>query len=319
MNRVLSGDVKHSTHSGVIDDSGLIKFDMSACLRWLHVCQFVPHVFIAFFLNLVILLCAILAFRPFLVFDVLWICRNRNKKGCITDEAPVVWLEQERGKVCPVMPGPWSLRCITPWMQKWWRHLSRWGPWSRKPGLEGGLCNQSFLHKKIVLPLLEHKCPYFFLGHRDSYCTVPLHFYGTLCSYELDSLDDPYVNCIQASKCFKLFIFYGCPGDHPLFWCMFAFRCSSGSTLLRLTGYWTTVEGHEDVPDQVRPHRKKRSSVRIAVNHFETKNLTSPWFFQFIWFLNELSWYMNWVNERAWTTRSHAPSLASNAPIDCCT
>ena len=40
--------------------------------------------------------------------------------------------------------------------------------------------------------------------------------------------------------------------------------------LVRLTGYWTTVEGHEDVPDQVRPHRKKRSSVRIAVNRSQS-------------------------------------------------
>ena len=30
---MLSGDVKHSTHSGVIDDSGQIKFDMSASLK----------------------------------------------------------------------------------------------------------------------------------------------------------------------------------------------------------------------------------------------------------------------------------------------
>lgn len=174
MNRVLSGDVKHSTHSGVIDDSGLIKFDMSACLRLLHVCQFVPHVFIAFFLNPVILLCAILAFRPFLVFDVLWICRNRNKKGCIMGEAPVVWLEQERGKVCPVMPGPWSLRCITPWMQKSWRHLSRWGPWSRKPGLEGGLCNQSFnsIGKLYYYCCWSTSVPIFFWTTKTPNCTV---------------------------------------------------------------------------------------------------------------------------------------------------
>lgn len=30
---LLSGDVKHSTHSGVIDDSGQFKFDMSASLK----------------------------------------------------------------------------------------------------------------------------------------------------------------------------------------------------------------------------------------------------------------------------------------------
>lgn len=111
MNRVLSGDVKHSTHSGVIDDSGLIKFDMSACLRLLHVCQFVPHVFMAFFLNLVILLCAILAFRPFLVFDVLWICRNRETRKDASRMRPQQcgWSKngEKFARWCLVL-GPWD-------------------------------------------------------------------------------------------------------------------------------------------------------------------------------------------------------------------
>ena len=83
----------------------------------------------------------------------------------------------------------------------------------------------------------------------------------------------------------------------------------SGSTLVRLTGYWTTVEGHEDVPDQVRPHRKKRSSVRIAVNHFETKNLTSPWF------SNLFDSWMNRVNTWIGLTKEREPQGAMHRAL----
>lgn len=42
-------------------------------------------------------------------------------------------------------------------------------------------------------------------------------------------------------------------------------QLSSIGSLRRLTGSWTNVEGHEDVPDQVRRHRKQTYSSGTAV------------------------------------------------------
>ena len=143
------------------------------------------------------------------------------------------------------MSGPWSLRCITPWMQKWWRPLSRWGPWSRKPGLEGGLCNQSFNSiGKLYYCCWSTSVPIFFWTTRlltaqchsaFAFLWNTLQLWVRLVRRSLRELHSGFKNLQNASNSsFSMDVL----GIIPCFDVCLPLDAPSGSTLVRLTGYW---------------------------------------------------------------------------------